>query len=117
MQSLSEKIRDLNTLVLEGKLLEAFEKYYHDDVVMQENSLAPTIGKTANREREKIFLGNITEFRSAKLIDTVAGEDVSMVVWEYDYTHREWGVRNYRQASVQKWKDGKINKEQFIYGN
>ena len=39
---------ELNKIVLEGKALEAFEKFYHDDVVMQENELAPTVGKAAN---------------------------------------------------------------------
>jgi hypothetical protein len=37
MTELFEKISDLNDLVLQGKSLVAFEKYYHDDVVMQEN--------------------------------------------------------------------------------
>jgi hypothetical protein len=55
MATLLEKITDLNDLVLQGKPLEAFEKYYHEDVVMQENENTPTVGKVANREREEQF--------------------------------------------------------------
>ena len=47
--SIEESLNDLNSLVVEGKLMDAFEKYYHDDVVMQENSNSPVIGKAANR--------------------------------------------------------------------
>lgn len=36
MATLTEKISDLNDLVLQGKAMEAFEKYYHPNVVMQE---------------------------------------------------------------------------------
>ena len=40
MQTLKEKINHLNQLVLEGKALDAFEMYYDDEVVMQENSIS-----------------------------------------------------------------------------
>jgi hypothetical protein len=38
-----------------------------------------------------------------------------MVEWHYDYTHAEWGERNYTQVSVQEWQDGQIVKEKFYY--
>lgn len=117
MSALLSKIDDLNDLVLQGKALEAFDKYYHDDVIMQENDGSPTIGKAANRQREIEFFSAITEFRSAKPLKVTVGEDISMVQWQYDYTHKDWGIRNYNQVSVQEWKDGKIIREQFFYGN
>jgi hypothetical protein len=116
-KTIDEKIKHLNTLILEGKALEGFDLYYDDEVVMQENELAPTVGKKANREREQNFFGSITDFRGAKVLDLAVGENVSYVTWQFDYTHKDWGVRNYTQVSVQHWKDGKIVKEQFFYGN
>jgi hypothetical protein len=117
MKAITEKINHLNQLVLDGKLMDAFEMYYDDDVVMQENAAPPTVGKQANRERELKFLNDVTEFRGVKVLDVAAGNNVSFVTWQFDYTHKEWGVRNYTQVSVQHWKDGKIIKEQFFYGN
>jgi len=117
MATLLEKISDVNDLILQGKPLEAFDKYYHDEVVMQENETTPTIGKAANRKREEEFYASITEFRSARPLKIAIGEGTTMVAWYYDYTHKDWGVRNYTQISVQEWKDGKIIKEQFFYGN
>lgn len=117
MSQVLEKISDLNDLVLQGKALEAFEMYYHDQVVMQENENEPTIGKEANRKREEEFFSSITEFRGARPLKVTVGEGVSMVQWHYDYTHKEWGVRNYTQVSVQEWQDGKIIREQFFYGS
>jgi hypothetical protein len=110
-------LKDLNNLVLEGKMLEAFDKYYHDDVAMQENNNTPVVGKATNRQREVDFLNSITEFREASVQGVAVGDNISFVIWSYDYTHKEWGVKNYTQVSVQNWKDGKIIKEQFFYGN
>ena len=115
--TIENSLKDLNGLVQEGKLMDAFEKYYHDDVTMQENAGEPVVGKDANRKREVQFLDNISEFRSASVRGLGVGDEISFVVWSYDYTHKEWGVKNYTQVSVQNWKDGKIIKEQFFYGN
>ena len=117
MSRILENIQDLNNLLISGKLVEAIEKYYDDEVVMQENSQPPFIGKKENQQRETEFLSNVTEFREAKVLDIAIGEDVSFVTWHFDYTHKEWGVRNYTQVSVQHWRNDKIVREQFFYGN
>jgi hypothetical protein len=103
--------------VLTGNAMEAFEKFYHPEISMQENENAPTHGKEANRQREIDFFNNITEFRGAEVKGIALNDNLSTVIWHYDYTHKEWGIRNYTQVSVQHWKDGLIIKEQFFYGN
>ena len=117
MQTVKEKLNHLNQLILEGKAIEGFDLYYDDNVIMQENESAPTVGKDANRLREIDFFTNITEFRGASVTEIAADETVSFAKLHFDYTHKDWGVRKYTQVSVQHWKDGKIVKEQFFYGN
>lgn len=117
MANLKTLITELNDLVLQGKTMEAFEKFYADDVIMQENEQQPTIGKESNRKREEDFLSKLIDFRSARVIDIAVGDDVTMVRWSYDYTHKEWGTKNYTQISVQNWRNGQIVKEQFFYNN
>ena len=117
MNTTETNIEELNALVLNGKTMEAFEKFYHQDVQMQENENPPVIGKEANREREQEFLNNVSEFRNASVEGVASNGNISFVIWNYDYTHKQWGERNYRQVSVQHWKDGQIVKEQFFYAN
>lgn len=114
MSNIQKNLSDLNQLVLHGRGLEAFEKYYDDDVIMQENEETPTIGKEANRVREINFFSNMQEFRKAEVLQMATGEGISFVMWRYDYTHAALGVRNYTQVSVQHWKDDKIIREQFF---
>ena len=117
MSNLLEKINALNNMVLQGKALEAFDKYYHEDIVMQENENPIVTGKAANRKREEEFFGAITEFRGAQPLKVTAGENTTMVEWHFDYTHKDWGVRKYNQVAVQEWKDGQIISEKFYYGS
>ncbi|WP_276372612.1 nuclear transport factor 2 family protein [Chryseolinea sp. H1M3-3] len=117
METIDQKIKELNALVTSGKLMEAFEKFYHEDVQMQENANPPVVGKVANRKRELEFLSNVSEFRNASVKGVAANGNLSFVIWSYDYTHKEWGEKNYTQVSVQHWQDGQIIKEQFFYGN
>jgi ketosteroid isomerase-like protein len=113
--SLKELVEDLNSMILKGQILEALEKHYADDVIMQENEQPPTVGKEANREREKQFLANVVEFRGAEVKAVAVGDNVTMVEWFYDYTHKEWGKITHDQVAVQRWKDGRIIHERFYY--
>ncbi|TNJ42135.1 nuclear transport factor 2 family protein [Tamlana fucoidanivorans] len=117
MNTLIEKISDINDLILQGKALEAFETYYDEEVVMQENDNPEFVGKALNRKREEAFFAAITEFREARPLKVTVGENITMVEWYYDYTHKDWGVKKYNQVAVQEWKDGKIIKEKFYYGS
>ena len=113
---LEKKIRELNQMVLAGKALEAFDQFYADEVVMQENAAAPVSGKAANRAREVEFFSSITDFRGAQVLSVGCSDDKTYVEWTFDYTHKDWGVRKYQQVAVQTWKNGKIIHERFYYG-
>ncbi|MBD3884057.1 nuclear transport factor 2 family protein [Phormidium tenue FACHB-886] len=112
---LQAAFEDIKALVLQGKAMDAFEKYYGDDVVMQENEQAPTAGKEANRQRELEFFSKLVEFRAADVKAVAFGEDVIISEWFLDYTHADWGKITHDQVSVQRWKDGKVVHERFYY--
>ena len=112
-------VEDLNQMILNGQLLEAHDKHYADDVIQQENEMAPTVGKAANRKREEQFLADVTEFRGAdvKAVAVDPKNDTTIVEWFFDYDHREWGTRRYHQTAVQRWRGEQIVHERFYYGN
>jgi hypothetical protein len=112
---LRTNFEDIKNLVLQGKAMEAFEKYYGDDVVMQENETPETVGKEANRVRELDFFSKLTEFRGAEVKSVAYGDDVIISEWFVDYTHSEWGKVTHDQVSVQKWRNGKVVHERFYY--
>ncbi len=114
-EKLLSMVTKLNQMLVDGQPLEAFEKFYHQDVIMQDNHNPPTIGKDANREREKNFYGSITELRRNTPLKVAIGNDTTMVEWLMDFTHKEWGAVLLHQVAVQVWKDEEIIKENFFY--
>lgn len=108
---------ELNEMVLEGRAMEAFDKFYADDVVMREGSEEPTVGKDANRRREADFFGAVNEVRDFRLKHAVVGDGVTMSVWHLDYTHEEWGDVKMDQVAVRRWNDaGQVAEERFFKG-
>ncbi len=112
--SLRDKVEELNQMVLAGNALEAFDRFYAENVSMQEGSNEPFVGKAVNRKREEDFFASITEFRGAEVKGVTVGENLTMVLWTFDYTHAEWGEQRYDQVAIQWWEDGLIVKERFI---
>ena len=48
MENLKNDVENLAKMIKEGKILEGFEMYYADDVIMEEVGDSPRIGKEAN---------------------------------------------------------------------
>ncbi len=51
--TVKERLRDLIRYIQEGRILDAMNEFYAEDVKMQENGNPPTVGLQANIEREK----------------------------------------------------------------
>ena len=115
MNNVKEMVEDLVKMINEGKMRDAFEKYYADNVTMQENEGAPRVGKDANREYEKAFVSGIVEFHSAKTLGIATGDNYSTVESFMDVTHKDWGRVARSQVAVQRWQNGKIVSEKFYY--
>lgn len=109
------RVEKLNSMVLEGKTMEAMNEFYADDVVMAENDSEPTVGLAANLEREQAFVDNTTWY-GAEVKNIVVDGDTSMVQWWLDFHNVLYGPRlAFTQVAVQRWRDGKIVDERFYY--
>jgi len=117
MKDLRTLVDELNQMILEGKILEAFDKFYGEDVVMQDNNYPERVGKSVNRQYEEDFVNGLTAFRGAKVVNTLISDDLAVVEWWFDYTHKDYGDRNYTQLAVQRWKNGQIIEEKFYYNS
>jgi ketosteroid isomerase-like protein len=115
--SLIDTVNTLYGQIFSGKLLEAFDTFYADDVVMQENNEEATHGKAANREREVAFLGSIEAFHDAGISNLAVNEETGVAMIEnwMDLTFKGGFRTKMAQVSVQTWKDGKVVNERFYY--
>ena len=110
-----QRVQTLNTMIQQGRIMEAMNEFYADDVVMSENDAEATVGLEANLAREQDFVDN-TQWHGLELKDVVIDGESSMVRWGMDFTNAHYGQRlAFTQVAYQKWDGGKIVEERFYY--
>jgi hypothetical protein len=115
MSDIQKLENELNEGILTGRALDVFDKFYAEDVVMQENSDAPFVGKSFNRKREEEFFSSIAEFHGAKLLGSAVAADRSFSEWLLDVTFKNGARVKLEQVAVRQWKDGHVVHERFYY--
>lgn len=104
----------LNQLILDGRALEAFERFYGEDIVMQENTDPPIVGKARNREREQAFFGALADVR-VTLLGNAVGVDVTYSEWIFELTFHDGRKICLTEVSARRWQDGHVVHERFYY--
>lgn len=113
----AEKTKALYDMIGQGQLLEAFEKFYHQDVVMQEAGEEPRNGKDVNREYEKNFLAMVKEIHGGG-VDAITSDEangVTMVENWMEITFQDGNRIKMEQVAVQKWDGDQIIAEKFYH--
>jgi len=112
-----QKAKDMYDMLGQGKMLEAFEKYYHKDVIMVEATGEARNGKDTNREFEKKFLDSIKEMHGSGVnsITSNETEGVTMVESWMDITFKDGPRVKMEEVAVQRWKGDLIIHERFYY--
>ncbi len=113
---LQENVQALNQLILEGKVEEAFERFYHPEVVRQENYEAPRVGKAFNLEYERKAIARVEKWHKVEILEVALNEEknISMVVQLIEVTLQGKRFRR-EEVAVQKWQDDLIIHEKFYY--
>jgi hypothetical protein len=107
--------KQLNDQIAKGDILGAFDKFYAENVTMQENSDEPFAGKAINRKREEEFIASVQEFHSAKLLASAVNGDTSFGEWEFDATYKGGARIKMSEVAVRHWNNGQIVQERFYY--
>jgi ketosteroid isomerase-like protein len=112
-----DKAKDMYNMVAQGKMLDAFEKYYHNDVVMVEASGETRKGKEANRKFEVDFMNMIKDVHGTGVnaITSNEKEATTMVESWMDVTMKDGKHSKMEEVAVQKWKGDQIIHERFYY--
>lgn len=111
-----ERAQDLYRAIDEGRMMEAFELYYHDDVVVVEADGTTRRGKDAQRSALEEWMREIDEYHGGEteFVTSNENEAVTMVQSTADVTmHGQRGT--FQEVAVQEWNGDQIVREQFFY--
>ena len=111
-----ERAKDIYKQIGEGKLLEAFDQYYSENVVMTE-PMGSREGKVACRDYEIQFLNSVQEVHGLEVRIIASDEESQTTLIENmkDLTFKDGNRVQMEQVSVQKWEGDQIVHERFYY--
>lgn len=114
MNTFKDRVQEFFSLVEQYKFMDAVDQFYDENIVSTDNNNEPVSGLATFRERVEHFMAD-TEMENLELLSTIIGEDLSAAHWHYVFTHKLYGRMDYKQISIQRWKDGKIVQENHLY--
>ncbi len=114
--TLKEKTADIYNMIGQGQLLEAFDKYYGDSIVITEPR-GTWEGKSEVRKHEEEFLSMVKEFHGLEVKAITSDEEAGVVIHEtvMDLTFQDGNRVQMEQVGVQRWENGQIVHEKFYY--
>jgi hypothetical protein len=112
-----QKAQAVYDMIFSGQLLEAFDKFYHEEVVMTEIGEEARVGKAINREYEIKFLESVKAVHGAGIDSMASDEENKTVLIEnwMDVTFHNDVRMKISQVAVQKWDGDYIVEERFYH--
>ena len=110
-----QRLHELFEYIKAGRIIDAINEFYAEDVIMQENSAPPTIGRQANLERELQFMRTVKEWKCFDVTAHGAGDHVTFYETKMDWVSVDGSPVHVEQVVVARWQDGKIVHERFYH--
>ena len=109
---------DVNQVVVgfvKGEVLETFERFYSEHVMINENGLVELQGKAECRKSLRRFFENIQNLHSFNAVSALVDGNKAVIEWRVDFTPKEGSRTILKRVSVQIWVDKKIIQETLYH--
>ena len=110
-----QKAKDLFKMIEEGKLLDALDKYYHQNVEIIADDGKKRKGIEEARNYDKKFLKEIEEVIGGG-VETIASDEnraITMVEFWIELKFKNGNRKIINEVAVQYWDDDLVIKENF----
>ena len=114
-----EQFARLSKLQKSGDNEECWNDFYTQDILRRITGLEPLVGRDACRQQVQHFIDSLKGTPKTKLT-AIAFDDenqVSIVEFQHDFSHKEWGEISQMQTHIQRWREGRIYEENIYVIN
>ena len=94
---------------------EACEEFYTPDSSMQENQLAPRIGRDAHVANERRILSRAKALSSKCVRPVFVNGDRVVIRWVFHFEWLDGTVTHMEELAYQRWEGEQIAEETFFY--
>ncbi len=114
--SIKKKLTSLDKMVTEGNIIDAFDKYFHDDVVTHSDSGDRSKNKSQKREWLVKFFQLVQKVDRVELHGQTITGNVSHSKFTFEFT-TTWGAKLLWEEIIRRtWKDNVVIDEYYFEG-
>jgi len=112
-----EREKKLQQMISEGAMMEAFEKFYHEDVIMIEATGEVREGKVLNRSFEQEWMEGLEVIHDGGVLSITSNEEEGITTAEtwIDVSFKDGSRMKMEEVSIKKWEGDQIINERFYY--
>ena len=103
----------IDQYVVEGKIIEAIDTFFHPDVHTQESDGQETHGISETKNKLRTFLQKIERFNEVVLHSQTLGPDTTMSEYTFDMTSKDGSRIVWKEVIRRKWLDGLVIDERY----
>ncbi|HEY2530019.1 MAG TPA: nuclear transport factor 2 family protein [Xanthobacteraceae bacterium] len=101
--------------VEENAHAEACEEFYTEGSTMQENRLAPRVGREAHIANERKVIARARSIASKCIRPVFVNGDYVVIRWVFHFEWRDGTVTHMEELAYQRWEGERIAEETFFY--
>jgi ketosteroid isomerase-like protein len=94
---------------------QVYERFYDENVVVQENLQPPRVGRAMSIERQQRMNANVKEIHDFKIGTVLVDGDRSVIEMHIDMTTNDGHRIRIEELGLQTWRDGRIIHERYFY--
>ncbi|HEY4289907.1 MAG TPA: hypothetical protein VGN00_22555 [Puia sp.] len=112
--TLPQLFNEKNKMILDGKIVEASEKFYASNTKTFDFTGTTTEGKKQHTQTMESFVGSIAKVNEISLHSTAVGDNVTFAEFIFRFDMKDGSKINWHEILMSKWKDGLIVEERYF---
>ncbi len=111
--NLQQHLIQLDELVVQGKFLEAIDRFFHSDVICYSTPNDAIYGNVAKRESIQNFFNQISAINNIVLHHQAIGNDVTMSEMTFEFTTKNGKQLIWNEVIRRTWLNGQVIEEKY----
>ena len=110
-----QKAKNLFKMIEEGKLLEALDQFYHENVIITADDGTERIGKSQAKDYDEKLLREIEDVLGGGVHTIATNEErkITMVEFWTELKFKNGNRKKIEEVAIQEWEDDLIIRENF----
>ncbi|MEJ6006949.1 nuclear transport factor 2 family protein [Paucibacter sp. AS339] len=110
-----ETLESFISLVEGGQTVEAMLRFYADHASMQENAVAPRVGKSVLIKHETDALASIASLKASCIRPVFRSGDFVVIRWVFEIQDLKGRTVRFEELAHQRWEGELMAEERFFY--